>query len=226
MRPERNVTATDLIAFEQKIAALWEAGELPFLIHLSGGNEDELVRRWHEEIRPGDWVFSTHRNHYHALLHGVPPDRLEALIRAGKSMFVYDRARNFFTSSILAGTCGIAAGVAWALKRRGASGRVWCFLGDGAEEQGHFYEAALFVEANDLPCRLVIEDNDRQVDTPLADRRGPANPFSRMTHHPLLWFRCVRRYRYRATYPHAGNGCKQKIVFNPEVVARHAAAAR
>lgn len=211
-------TKESLIAFENRIKALFEAGELPFLLHLCGGNESQLLEVF-SDVKPGDWIFSTHRSHYHYLLAGGSEDRLEELIRDGRSMFVFDRALNFLTSSVLAGTCGIAAGVALGLKRQGSGNRVWCFLGDGAEEEGHFYEGALFVEANDLPCTFVIEDNSRQVDTPKIERRGDNYAVNR----PLDHFECVRRYHYDPTYPHAGRGPGPTVTFKPEVVARFSA---
>lgn len=204
-----------LIAFENQVRAKWEAGELPCLMHLCGGNEAHLLAIF-TGIAPEDWVFSTHRNHYHALLKGIPPDRLMAMIEEGRSMFVFSAEHRFYTSAILAGTCGIAAGVALDIQRRGGREHVWCFVGDGAEEQGHFYEAALFAETHALPVTFIIEDNDRQVDTPKSERR-PATS----THRCLdKLFRCVRRYSYTPTYPHAGSGCKFQINFKPEAIAR------
>lgn len=208
-------TAAELIAFENRIKALWEAGELPHLIHLCGGDEEMLVDLWGDEDgpKPGDWIFSTHRNHYHALMAGVSEEKLESLIRRGRSMFVFDREKNFVTSAILAGTCGIAAGVAWQLKACDSPNRVICFLGDGAEEQGHFYEAVLFVEANKLPCRFIVLDNGRQVDTDLETRRGPVS----LVHSPLGHFDCVERWCFTSTWPHAGSGAKHVIKFNPNI---------
>ena len=215
-----------LIAFENRIKAHWEAGNLPCLLHLCGGNEAELIGLI-SDIRPRDWVFSTHRNHYHALLKGIPPDQLEAAILSGHSMFTFSREHNFYSSAILAGACCIAAGVAYDIKARGGDEEVYCFLGDGAEEQGHFYEAALFVEANELPCTFIIEDNNRQVDTDKNTRRGGEAPFwnqyePRATaHFPLDGFNCVVRYHYTPTYPHAGSGAKPgTITFKPEAIAR------
>lgn len=221
------MTATDLIAFENRIRTKWESGELPCLLHLCGGNEAQLLDLF-TRIHVGDWIFSTHRNHYHALLAGIPAAKLEAMIDEGRSMFVYSREHNFLTSSILAGTCAIACGVALDMKLKALSlkpkaadapqrdGHVWCFLGDGAEEEGHFYEAALFAEANDLPLTFIIEDNDRQVDTPTRERRG----LFHSTHAPLDHFTCVKRYYYTPTYPHAGSGCAHKITFKPEAIRR------
>ena len=197
-------TKQDLIDFENQVAAHWEAGDLPYLIHLSGGNEDFLIDLF-KEVKDGDWIFSTHRNHHHALLSGVPRNELLAKILDGNSMFVFDRDRHFFTSSILSGTCAIAAGVAYALKEEGSSNRVWCFLGDGAEEQGHFYEAVMMVQGHDLPCTFIIEDNNRRVDSTLEERL----PYQFRFRLPG----CVIRNNYDPTYPHAGNGTKKHIVF-------------
>jgi hypothetical protein len=181
-------------------------------VHLSGGNEDQLLKIY-DDILPCDWVFSTHRNHYHALLKGIPADDLRESIRNGWSMFVYSRDHNFLCSAVLAGTCAIAAGVAWVLKQEGRFGEVFCFIGDGGEEEGHFYEAAMFVESNQLPCRFIIEDNGRSVDTGVHVRRGAATG---LEGH----FNCVERYYYEPVYPHAGSGCKQHITFRPAAIDR------
>ena len=184
-----------LIAFESRIGELYLDNQLPFLFHLSGGNEDELIEIF-KEIAPGDYVISNHRNHYHALLHGVPPEILETLILNGRSMFVYDKARNFFCSAIIGGTPAIAAGIAWALKRKKSSNKVWCFVGDGTEDNGHLFEAVRYVEGFDLPCTFVIEANDRSVETSNFERWGSqAN---------INWNSSkVKKYQYQITYPHA-----------------------
>lgn len=188
------MTKQELIDFESKIADLYRSGELPFLFHLSGGNEDQLIEIF-KEIKEGDYVLSTHRNHYHALLHGIPPDELEDKIKNGRSMFVFDRKRNFFTSAIIGGTPAIAAGIALALKKKGSSQKVWCFVGDGIEDTGHLWEAARYVDGHDLPCTFVIEDNNRSVETSKEERWGRATD--------PIWQRCVRKYKYEITYPHA-----------------------
>jgi pyruvate dehydrogenase E1 component alpha subunit len=195
----------DLIEFEQKIASHWEDGRLPFLVHLSGGNESFLIDFFRDNIIEGDWILSTHRNHYHALLSGISKEKLEKLILDGDSMFVFDEKRKFLTSSVLAGTTCIAAGIAWALKEEGSKNKVWCFLGDGAEEEGHFYEAVMMVQGYNLPCTFIIEDNNRSVDTAINDRLP--NSFR------MEWPKCVIRYKYTPSFPHAGNGTKKMIKF-------------
>lgn len=198
-------TKNSLIAFEDRVREAWEAGDLPYLLHLGGGNEDQLLSIF-EEIQEGDWLFVSHRNHYHSLLAGLPVDQVFQNIVGGGSMFSYSRERRVFSSAILAGNCGIAVGVAIALKASGSKNRVWCFLGDGAEENGHFYEAVLYATGHNLPIEFIIEDNGVQVDTPKELRRGMSNGL-------LDSWPCVRRYHYTPRWPHAGSGCSHKIEF-------------
>jgi len=207
-----NHTAASLIAFEQRIKERFAAGELPFLVHLSGGNEQQLLDLF-AEIRPQDWVFSSHRSHYHALLKGIPAAEVEEAICRGDSMFIFDRERRFYTSSILAGTCAIAAGVALAIKESGEDAFVWCFLGDGAEDNGHTYEAIRFAEGRRLPLMFVVEDNNRQVDTDHATRWGTSARFPWPSAH-------VMRYTYAPTFPHGGAGLPPgSVTFKQEAVA-------
>ena len=187
-------TKEELISFEDHIGDLYLDNKLPFLFHLSGGNEDQLIEIF-ENINEGDYVISNHRNHYHALLHGVPPEDVENRILDGRSMFIYDRQRNFFLSAIIGGTPAIAAGIAWALKRKGSDQKVWCFVGDGTEDNGHLAEAIRYVDGWDLPCTFVIESNDRSCEASNADRWGK-------TAHPEWNSPSVIRYKYNCTYPH------------------------
>ena len=123
-------TPEGLRSFVDRIAEHHDAGRLPFALHLAGGNEEQLIDIF-SNIKEGDYVLSTHRNMYHALLHGLPPEEVEEKILNGRSMFMFDRERNFYVSAIIGGPVAIAVGIAWALKRKGSDQKVWCFLGDG-----------------------------------------------------------------------------------------------
>lgn len=187
-------TKEELIAFEDRIGDLYLDNKLPFLFHLSGGNEDELIKIF-KDIKEGDYVISNHRSHYHALLHGIPPEVVEQRILDGRSMFIYDRERNFFCSAIIGGTPAIAAGIAWALKRKGSDKKVWCFIGDGTEDSGHTYEAVRYVDGFDLPCKFVIENNNRSVESTNEERWGKTADYK--WNSPS-----VIKYHYDITYPH------------------------
>ncbi len=203
-------TPEELIAFEKRIVDLFEDAKIPYPIHLSGGNEKQLIEIF-KKITPGDYVFSTHRNHYHYLLAGGSAEDLEKKILEGRSMHVFDKRINFLTSAIVAGTAAIAAGVALALKKKNSKKKVWCFLGDGAEDEGHFYEAVRYVDGHDLPCTFIIEDNDRSVETPKSVRYGRSE---------MKWPGCVIRYRFKPLYPHVGTGTGNIIVFSGKKVER------
>lgn len=185
----------ELINFENRIRDLYLENKLPFLFHLSGGNEDQLIEIF-KGIKEGDYVISSHRSHYHALLHGIPPETVEDRILNGRSMFIYDRERNFFCSAIIGGTPAIAAGIALALKRKGSDKKVWCFVGDGTEDSGHLYEAVRYVDGWGLPCKFVIENNDRSVESTNSERWGIMGDYK--WNSPS-----VIKYYYEITYPHA-----------------------
>ncbi|MCX6746793.1 MAG: thiamine pyrophosphate-dependent enzyme [Candidatus Pacearchaeota archaeon] len=194
---EIKITKEGLIGFEKRIADLWDDAKIPYPVHFSGGNEEQLIEIF-REINQGDYIFSTHRFHYHYLLAGGSPEKLEKLMMEGNSiMNFFDKNVNFLTSAIVAGTVAIASGVALGLKRKKSNQHVWCFVGDGAEDEGHFYEAVRYVDGHDLPCTFILEDNNRSVETPKNERYGKSE---------IEWPSCVRRYHYTPTYPHVGTG--------------------
>ncbi|MBI2618377.1 hypothetical protein HYW58_02925 [Candidatus Kaiserbacteria bacterium] len=188
-------TKEELITFENEIGDLYMDNKLPFLFHLSGGNEEQLIDIF-KDIKEGDYVISSHRSHYHALLHGIPPEVVKKRILEGRSMFIYDRKRNFFCSAIIGGTPAIAAGIALALKRKKSKQRVWCFVGDGTEDSGHLFEAVRYVDGFELPCTFVIENNNRSVEATNEERWGKTADYK--------WGSpSVIKYHYDITYPHA-----------------------
>lgn len=190
------ITKQELINFETNIAKLWEQAKIPYPVHLCGGNEEQLIKIF-KKVNVGDYIFSTHRSHYHYLLAGGSKNHLEEMIMRGDSMHVFDKKLNFLTSSIVAGIPVTAAGVALALKKKNSKRHVWCFVGDGAEDEGHFYEAVRYVDGQNLPCTFIIEDNNRSVETPKSVRYGESK---------IIWPKCVKRYHYIPTYPHVGTG--------------------
>ena len=67
-----NWSKQDLIDFEDDIITHWSNGEITGPVHLSNGNEEQLIKIF-SKVHPNDWVFSTWRSHYHGLLHGIEP---------------------------------------------------------------------------------------------------------------------------------------------------------
>jgi pyruvate dehydrogenase E1 component alpha subunit len=185
--------------FERDVALRFEMGMIPGPVHLSGGNEEQLIEIF-KDISIDDYVFSTHRNHYHALLHGIPSYELMREIMAGRSMNLFFPEHKFFTSSIVGGILPIAVGVAAALKREGSSKKVWVFVGDMAATMGIFHECQQYAKCHELPITFVVEDNGLSTNTPTGKVWGESK-FHRLN------YRCgsnVIRYQYDRIYPHYG----------------------
>lgn len=193
---ESNWTKEDLIQFEDTIISHWESGEIRGPIHLSNGNEEQLIKVF-SKIGIDDWVFSTWRSHYHALLHGVDPSDLKQKILDGKSITIVDKESKFYASAIVTGTLPIALGVAKALKMKGSDEKVWVFLGDMAFESGIFYEVHKYARNYDLPIYFVVEDNGVSTNTPTLDTW---NGIQREIPEDVIY------YQYKSKYPHYGTG--------------------
>jgi len=88
-------------------------------------------------------------------------------------MHLIDRSVNFLGStSIVAGAIPVAVGVAFARKLKKSSGMVVAFFGDGATEEGLFYESANFASLHQLPVLFVCENNLYSVYSPLEVRQS------------------------------------------------------
>ena len=198
------MTKEELIAFETEIADLYCAGKIRAPVHLSDGNEDQLIEIF-KEIKDDDWVFSTWRSHYHVLLHGIPKEKIKEEILKGNSITLSFPEHRFFTSAIVGGIIPIAVGTALAIKRKGDDRHVWCFVGDMTAEGGLFYENVKYAENHALPITFVIEDNGESVGTPTDIVWGYQKSEKKPDY--LLWGRSnIRYYRYKKKWPHVGAG--------------------
>ena len=202
-------TTEKLISVERKFAQEFEQGLINCPLHLSGGNEIALIALF-ESIKPMDYIFSNHRSHYHYLLKGGGLKKLRAEIYGksegmcngmGRSMHLYDPSINFYTSAIIGGTpaiaIGVALGIKHAYKNKKTCPHVWCFVGDGTEDTGHFMEAVRFGQSRALPLTFIVEDNDRAVESTKAQRWHNYKPVQASN---------VIRYSYKAMFPHVGIG--------------------
>ena len=190
-------TKDDLTKYERMIADHWEAGKIKGPVHLSGGNEEQLIEIG-KRIKETDWVFSTWRSHYHALIKGVSPVWLEEEILAGRSITIVSEEQRFYASAIVGAIIPIALGVAMANKRDDKDDKVFCFIGDMAFETGGFYEAHKYAVRYDLPIVFVVEDNGVSTNTPTeATWNGEKRD---VPSEKVIW------YSYEKTWPHYGTG--------------------
>ncbi len=195
------MTPADLIAFEEEIAAEFNAAKIRAPVHLYFGNEEAIIGVF-RKIRPQDWVLCSWRSHYQCLLKGVPPAELKAAIMDGRSISLCFPEYRIFSSAIVGGVVPVAAGIALGIRRSGEDARVYCFMGEMTAETGIAHESVKYCRNHGLPVTWVIEDNGKSVCT---DTRSA---WALESH----WWEQegtrpdVVSYRYESKYPHAGAG--------------------
>lgn len=180
---------SELIAFEEDIANEFNLGHIRAPVHLVGNNEEQLIGIF-KDILPTDYVYSTHRSHYHALLKGIPPELVKAEIMKGNSICLNFPEYHFYSSGIVAGSLPHAVGAAMEGKR------TWAFCGDMASHTGIFEECHKFSMKMNLPITFIIEDNGVSVQTPTDAVWLPVERTSPKIIH----------YHYINRYPHQSAG--------------------
>lgn len=198
-----------LIDFETEIGQLFNAAQIRAPIHLYSGNEDRIMQVFEYIDTDNDWVCCTWRNHYQALLKGVPPDILKAHIMAGKSMVMNLPEHKFVCSSIVGGIPSIAVGLALAARLQGTKEHVWCWAGDMSAETGAWSEAYRYSVAQDLPITFVVEDNELSVLTPTQLMWGSYKWYLPVQGQDFYRSKHLIYYKYKnQKYPHAGAGVR------------------
>jgi pyruvate dehydrogenase E1 component alpha subunit len=199
----------DLIDFETDIGETFNRGEIRAPIHLYAGNEDLIMRVFEKIDVKKDWVCCTWRNHYQALLKGIPPEVIKERIMAGKSMVMNLPEYKFICSSIVGGIPSIATGLALAAKLRDTDEHVWCWAGDMSAETGAWAEAYKYARAQDLPITFIVEDNELSVLTPTHEMWGADKWYLPVQNRDWYKSKHLIYYKYKNTkYPHAGAGVR------------------
>ncbi len=129
-------------------------------------------------LAPEDYVFSTHRNHGHVIAKGGDPGKVLAEVIGRATGYCRGRAGTFHvaapdlnvvhTSAIVGGCVALAAGAALAARMRETHAVTVVFFGDGAMEEGVFYETLNMAKLWRLPLIFLMENNYR--------RAGRVNP--------------------------------------------------
>ncbi len=154
--------------FEERIVALYPDQEMKCPVHLCIGQE-AIASGVAANLTREDYLFSNHRGHGHYLAKGgaMRPLMAEFYGRTtgcssakGGSMHIIDLDAGIAgTSAIVGGgiPMGVGAALASSLKK---DGRVTAILfGDGAYDEGVFYESLNFAALKKLPVIFVCENN-------------------------------------------------------------------
>lgn len=164
--------------FENRANELFLRGLMPGTIHLSHGQEATPVGTC-LALEDDDLITLTHRGHGQALAKGVPPQSLMAELFGketgccggrGGSLHVGDYAYGALPAiAVVGASAPIAAGLAFACKRRGSRRVVCNFFGDGAANKGELHEAMNLAAVWSLPVIFLCENNLYAVSTHLSD---------------------------------------------------------
>jgi pyruvate dehydrogenase E1 component alpha subunit len=164
--------------FEERVRQEFAAGNIPGFVHLYSGEEAVAVGAC-TNLRPDDYITSTHRGHGHLIAKGGKTDRMMAELYGkktgynkgkGGSMHIADTEMGILGANGIVGAgLPIAAGAAISAQSRGTDQVAICFLGDGATNTGRFHESVNLAACWNLPVIYVIENNMYAETTPICD---------------------------------------------------------
>lgn len=186
--------------FEERSLRAYQQGHIGGFLHLYIGQEAVAVGSV-SVMDENDHVITAYRDHGHALAVGMDMDECMAELFGkqtgcskgkGGSMHFFAPDKNFWGGhGIVGGQTPLGLGIAYALKAKKITGACLCFMGDGATNQGPFYESLNLASLWKLPVVYIIENNGYSMGTaesrhsagePLA-RRGDAFDINWSVHH-------------------------------------------
>ena len=174
---------------EEAIAERYSEWKMRCPTHLCTGQEAVAVGVC-AVLKKDDFVVSTHRAHGHYLAKGGDLKKMIAEIYGkatgcssgkGGSMHLIDESVGFMGStSIVGGTIPIGTGLGLSIKLNKTNQISCVFFGDGATEEGVFYESMNFAILKGLPVLYICENNFYSVYSPLCVRQPPGRSIFEM----------------------------------------------
>ena len=174
---------------EEEISRRYSEGKMRCPVHLSTGQE-AIPSTFALTITKDDFTVSTHRGHAHYLAKGGDLNAMIAEIYGkstgcskgkGGSMHLIDRNVNFMgTSAIVGNSIPVGVGLALSSKLKGTDQISCIFLGDGAIEEGVFYESVNFAVVRKLPVLFICENNLYSVYSNLSVRQPKGRSIAKM----------------------------------------------
>ena len=162
--------------FEQQALKQYNGGKMGGFLHLYIGQESVAVGTC-SLMGDDDHVITAYRDHGHALAVGMGMNECMAELYGkatgcskgkGGSMHFFAPDKNYWGGhGIVGGQTPLGLGLAYGLKYKGLKGAAMCFLGDGAVNQGCFYESLNMAALFELPVIYIIENNGYSMGTSL-----------------------------------------------------------
>ena len=163
--------------FEEKVSDLLTKNEIKCPTHLYIGQE-AIATGVCANLRKDDYVFSTHRSHGHYLAKGGDMKALMAEMygrstgcsrgRGGSMHLAAPEMGLPGVSVIVAGTIPLAVGAALAFSLQRKDNVSVAFFGDGATNEGVFYESLNIASLKKLPVIFICENNLYSTHMPIS----------------------------------------------------------
>ena len=185
--------------FEDKCAEMYYRGKMFGFVHLYNGQEAVSTGVIKSMRQDEDFVSSTYRDHVHALSAGVPAREVMAELFGketgcskgrGGSMHIFSEPHKLLGGyAFVAEGIPVATGAAFQSKYRrevmgdpNADQVTACFFGDGAANNGQFFECLNMAVLWKLPIIYVVENNkwaigmahERATSVPEIYKKGAA----------------------------------------------------
>jgi TPP-dependent pyruvate/acetoin dehydrogenase alpha subunit len=164
--------------FEERVKKEFADGNIPGFVHLYAGEEAIAVGAC-ANLRPDDYITSTHRGHGHLIAKGGKIKLMMAELYGrktgynkgkGGSMHIADMDIGILgANGIVAAGIPIAAGAGLSAKMRGTDQVTICFFSDGATNTTRFHEGINLAAIWDLPVVFIIENNSYAESTSISD---------------------------------------------------------
>jgi pyruvate dehydrogenase E1 component alpha subunit len=186
--------------FELEANRQYQAKKMGGFLHLYNGQESVAVG-CASLMGDDDHMITAYRDHGHALAVGMTMNECMAELfgRAtgcsrgkGGSMHFFAPDKNFWGGhGIVGGQTPLGLGLAYALKYKGIKGAAMCFMGDGAVNQGCFYESLNMASLFSIPVVYIIENNGYSMGTSLARSSAFKNCLAeRAEGFAMAWGQC------------------------------------
>ncbi|MCS7002475.1 MAG: pyruvate dehydrogenase (acetyl-transferring) E1 component subunit alpha [Dehalococcoidia bacterium] len=161
--------------FEEKAAEMYTRAKIGGYLHLNSGEEATIVGAI-SAIRPTDYIFTSYREHGHALARGISANAVMAELFGketgtsrgrGGSMHIFDASMRFMGGyGIVGGQLPLAVGAALAIDYRGDDDIVLCLFGEGATNIGAFHESLNLAKLWRLPVVWLCVNNHYAMGSP------------------------------------------------------------
>src|SRR5256886_10307496 len=174
--------------FEERAQEQYTKAKIGGYCHLNIGEEATVVGGI-TALKPNDYIFTSYREHGHAIARGVDPKAGMAELVGketgtshgrGGSMHMFDARLRFMGGyGIVGGHLPLANGAGWAVRYRKTKDVVFCMFGDGATNIGAFHESLNFSKVFKLPVVWFCINNRYGMGTPVEAASAVADIYKK-----------------------------------------------